>query len=90
MLVLSRKTGESIRIGSDITVTVLEIQGNRMKVGISAPATSRVLRGELADTIKGSPSAREPRPEGRAKVTTWLELPTSTIPSSEGVLAASG
>lgn len=47
MLVLSRRLGETIRIGSDITITVLEISGNRIRVGIDAPAQIAVLRGEL-------------------------------------------
>ncbi|HZU37827.1 MAG TPA: carbon storage regulator [Gemmataceae bacterium] len=47
MLVLSRRPGETIRIGSDITITVLEISGNRIRVGIDAPAQLVVLRGEL-------------------------------------------
>ena len=47
MLVLSRKLGEKIVIDTDITVTVVEIQGNRVKLGIEAPANVRVLRHEL-------------------------------------------
>ncbi len=51
MLVLSRRLGESINIGSDITVTVTAVQGNRVRIGIEAPRDVRILRGELADWL---------------------------------------
>ena len=40
MLVLSRKPGEQLRIGDNITITVVEVRGNRVKIGIEAPATA--------------------------------------------------
>ena len=49
MLVLSRKSGEKILIAGDITVTVLSVQGNRVRLGIEAPGEYRVLRAELAE-----------------------------------------
>lgn len=49
MLVLSRKLGEKLLVGSDIVVTVVEVKGNRVRLGVSAPAHVQVLRGELAD-----------------------------------------
>jgi carbon storage regulator len=48
MLVLSRKPGEKLVIGEGITVTVLEIVGRRVRLGVEAPDDVRVLRGELA------------------------------------------
>jgi carbon storage regulator CsrA len=53
MLVLSRKTDESIRIADQVTITILKIRGNSIQIGIEAPRDVRVLRGELqrrADT----------------------------------------
>ena len=47
MLVLSRKPGEALVIGGDITVTVVEIKGNRVKVAIDAPDSTHIVRGEL-------------------------------------------
>jgi carbon storage regulator len=47
MLVLSRKVEERIRIAEDIVVVVTAIQGDRIKIGIEAPKSVRVLRGEL-------------------------------------------
>jgi carbon storage regulator len=48
MLVLSRKPGEKVVIGNGITVTVVEVNGNRVRVGIEAPDQVRILRSELA------------------------------------------
>ena len=50
MLVLSRKHGEEIVIGSHVHITVLSVQGNRVKLGITAPRDVVVQRAELADT----------------------------------------
>jgi carbon storage regulator len=48
MLVLSRKLGEQIVIGKDIRVTVVQIDGNRVRLGIEAPDHVRILRKEIA------------------------------------------
>jgi carbon storage regulator CsrA len=48
MLILSRKAGEKLVIAECVTVTVLEVLGNRIRIGIEAPDRVRVLRGELA------------------------------------------
>lgn len=47
MLVLSRKTDESIQIGSDIEIKVLDIRGNRVRLGISAPSDVAIHRSEV-------------------------------------------
>ena len=47
MLVLGRKSGESIRIGEGIEITVIGVSGNRVRLGIEAPDSVRVLRAEL-------------------------------------------
>ena len=49
MLVLSRKVGERIVIGDKITVVVNRVSGNRISLGIVAPAEVRIVRGELAE-----------------------------------------
>src|SRR5262249_60725486 len=48
MLVLSRKPGEKVVIDGGITVTVVEVQGNKVRIGIDAPGDVRIVRGELA------------------------------------------
>ncbi|KAF0121541.1 MAG: carbon storage regulator [bacterium] len=52
MLVLTRRSEESIKLGDDITVTVLEIKGNQVRLGIEAPTGIRVYRKELYEKIK--------------------------------------
>lgn len=47
MLALSRKKGESIMIGSDIEVTVLDVKGDQVKIGINAPKSIPLYRKEL-------------------------------------------
>jgi carbon storage regulator CsrA len=47
MLVLSRKEGEKLVIGDNITVVVSRVSGNRVTLGIEAPADVRIVRGEL-------------------------------------------
>ncbi len=47
MLVLSRKVGEKLVIDGNITVEVIRIQGNRITLGLVAPADVKILRGEL-------------------------------------------
>jgi carbon storage regulator len=47
MLVLSRKPGEKVIIGNSIAVTVVEIKGNRVRVGFDAPDEVRIFRPEL-------------------------------------------
>jgi carbon storage regulator len=49
MLVLSRRKGESIVIGDQVRVTVVEIHGRRVRLAIDAPAEVKVLRAELVD-----------------------------------------
>jgi carbon storage regulator len=47
VLVLTRKEGETICIGGDITITITKIKGNRVSVGIAAPEQVRIRRTEL-------------------------------------------
>ena len=49
MLVITRKLGERLLIGDDIVVTVLEVNGQRVRLGIDAPASVPLLRGELPE-----------------------------------------
>ena len=51
MLVLSRKAGESIRIGGGITVTVVSVEGNRVRLGVSAPPDVEIHREEVRRRI---------------------------------------
>lgn len=51
MLVLTRKLGEDIRIGDDITVKVLEVRSGQVKLGITAPRKVAVHRAEIYDRV---------------------------------------
>ena len=63
MLVLSRRAGESVVLGDDITITVLEVRGDVVRVGIDAPRSLKVHRAELLEQLEeenrqaASPSA---------------------------------
>ncbi len=52
MLVLSRKTNQTIRIGDDVSLRVVAIEGGSVKIGIEAPPTVPVHRGEVYERIQ--------------------------------------
>ena len=54
MLVLGRKSMERIQIGDSVVVTVLEIRGNKVRIGIDAPREIQVIRAELQDRTSDS------------------------------------
>ena len=60
MLILTRRVGETVMIGADVTVTVLGVKGNQVRVGINAPKNVAVHREEIFERIK-----REQDPNSR-------------------------
>ena len=60
MLVLSRKVGQKIVIGDNITIVVNKVAGNRISLGVEAPSDVRIVRGELTAPARVSPSAPLP------------------------------
>lgn len=52
MLILSRKNGEKIMIGDNIEVVILEMKGEQVKIGVEAPRTMKVYRGEVYEEIQ--------------------------------------
>lgn len=55
MLILTRRSGESVMIGGDVLVTVLEARGKQIRIGIEAPKNIRVMREEVYREIKDAP-----------------------------------
>ncbi|MDR2481290.1 MAG: carbon storage regulator CsrA [Spirochaetaceae bacterium] len=63
MLILSRKTDEKIVIGDDISVTIIEIRSDQVRIGINAPKTVKVFRKEVFDAIRSeNKAAAESKP----------------------------
>ena len=58
MLVLSRRLGEQIVIGGEIRITVVAVQGNKVRIGITAPPDIRVDREEISQRLQGRTFAR--------------------------------
>ncbi len=54
MLILARKTDEEILLGNDIVIKVVEVGKNSVKLGIEAPKSTLILRGELSRRVKDS------------------------------------
>ena len=64
MLVLTRKLGEVIRVGDAVTVRVLEVRGNQVRLGVEAPADVRIYREEIYRAIREAGESPHPIPPG--------------------------
>ena len=57
MLILTRRVGESLMIGDDVTVTVLGVKGNQVRIGVNAPTEVAVHREEILNRIEEAAAA---------------------------------
>jgi carbon storage regulator len=60
MLILTRRVGETLMIGDDVSVTVLRVKGNQIRLGVNAPKNVSVQREEIFERMKGEDD--EPAP----------------------------
>lgn len=66
MLVLTRKLGEAIQIGENVTIEVLDIRGGRVRLGITAPSDVNIHRSEILIPINSAAEEEASTPVGRA------------------------
>ena len=59
MLILTRRAGETVMIGSDVTITVLGVKGNQVRIGINAPRDVAVHREEIYERIQNEKNAKD-------------------------------
>ena len=80
MLVLSRRINESIQIGDDVEVTVIDVRGDVVRLGINAPQKTQIWRKELWDAIveENRKAAEAAKKSAKATVVT-PQLPVSTF-----------
>lgn len=89
MLVLTRKSNQSIRVGNEITINVVRIRGNTVQLGIQAPQNVHILRSELLEKSSSLPGEAddqaEPRqyPTDRAVQHLTIDLPLSLYAPEE-------
>ena len=60
MLILTRRVGESLMIGDDVTITVLGVKGNQVRIGVKAPKEVAVHREEILNRIEEDRAEKEP------------------------------
>jgi carbon storage regulator len=83
MLVLSRRINESIQIGEGITVSVLRIDGERVRIGIDAPIEVRVIRSELMAEVATENLRAAKMPKPSLDLESWTHRSGRTTPSGK-------
>ena len=66
MLILTRRVGETLMIGDEVTVTVLGVKGNQVRIGINAPKNVAVHREEIYQRIKGENEPQDKSESGES------------------------
>jgi carbon storage regulator len=92
MLILTRKTGQGFTVGENIEITITEISGDKVRVGINAPRDIKVLRSELSETVESNQQAAGPASAGSLRAlahqlkdsATRGPLPAAGAPAGDG------
>jgi carbon storage regulator len=76
MLILTRRVGETVMIGDDVTITVLGVKGNQVRVGINAPKSIAVHREEIYERIKREHAAEAATTDKQKSGAAFAPAPT--------------
>jgi carbon storage regulator len=84
MLVLSRRLGESIVIGDDVVISVLEVKGDVVRIGVDAPRSVQVRRQELLEEVAATnKQAASPSPQAVADLSRLVGSPAKPASSPD-------
>lgn len=84
MLILTRKIGEIVRIGDDVTVRVLGVRGGQVSLGFSAPSDVRIFREEVLEADRAAAAARSGVAGGKRPVDRSTDTATARGGSADG------
>jgi carbon storage regulator len=90
MLILTRRVGETVMIGNEVTVTVLGVKGNQVRLGINAPKDVAVHREEIFERIKAERTDGDPSSNGASGNGSSANGSSANGNSANGVINGNG